>query len=108
MDEERFRLALLKLCEQQKSIVGWRHEKFRNAIEKHGALQTAKQLINGLHLSAGFRLLAEKGRLDLTVGSLIQGREWQALFSEEERHRAKKRLEDWALSPTGAESEQSS
>lgn len=75
---------------------------FLQMVEKEGGLRSAKILLHKPDLSEGFTALWERGRLDLTVESLVLKEPWRALFTEQELKIARKRLEDLnaSTSPT--------
>jgi hypothetical protein len=81
---------------------GYRAERFRQMVcppragQKttlyRGGLATAKKLLLGK--SAGFRVLDEKNRLDLSVESLVLRPKWAPLFTADELRIALLRLEE--------------
>jgi len=88
-----FHQAMLEVYENAKAI-GYTPTKFLQMVANKGGLQTAKQLINGTRLSDGFAILAEKGRLDLTVEAVSLEKKFRPLFTDEELETAKSRLMD--------------
>ena len=72
----------------------------RPRCEKHGG-GTARVLLNASNVSEGYVALWERKRLDLTVESVILGKEWHPLFSEEEREIARNRLAEYGYTPKG-------
>jgi hypothetical protein len=72
-------------------------------VNDRGGLQTAQSLLHTPSLSEGFTALWQKGRLDLTVEKLVLDRQWQDLFSDEEREIARKRLSELGYLPSGHE-----
>ena len=81
---------------------GYRAERFRQMICPprrglkgklyRGGLKTAKQLL--WKESAGFQVLDEKNRLDLSVEALVTQPAWASLFTEAELRAALIRLEE--------------
>ena len=83
---------------EEKFIAAW--EESREEAKKLGvrmrpvsdAMKTARQSLSGNRESDGFFLLAEKGRLDLSLEALAVDKRFTALFSDEEADRALARL----------------
>ena len=57
-------------------------------------LQQAHRILSGSRESDGFPLLAQKGRLDLSLEALAVKKQFTALFSDEEANHALMRLLD--------------
>ena len=55
-------------------------------------LKGAKRVLSGTRLSDGFNLLAQKGRLDLSLEALVVNKQFTALFTDEEANEALMRL----------------
>ena len=77
---------------------GYRATYFKNMLEDHGGLQTAKTLLHKPGLQYGFEFLWECGCLDITMEALILKPPWNNLFTEEEKEIARKRLRDCGYS----------
>jgi hypothetical protein len=83
---------------------GYRAERFRQMIcpprpglkgtHYRGGVVTAKKLLAKVDGTAGFKILDEKNRLDLSVETLILKPEWRPLFTEDELRLALLRLEE--------------
>ena len=56
------------------------------------AMKNAHRTLSGSRLSDGFNLLAQKGRLDLSLEALVIDKRFTALFSDEEANEALDRL----------------
>ena len=56
------------------------------------ALKNAHRLLSGTRESDGFGLLAQKGRLDLSLEALVVDKRFTALFSDDEANNALDRL----------------
>ena len=56
------------------------------------ALKNAHRLLAGTRESDGFSLLAQKGRLDLSLEALVIDKRFTALFSDDEANNALDRL----------------
>ena len=68
--------------------------RFWGMVSDHGALEAAKQLLRDPEEQPGLTRLWELGRLDLSVEALVLQERWDTLFSDEERQKARNRLED--------------
>ena len=81
---------------EQKFIAAW--EKKRTEAEKLGVrmrpldVAGAKRTLSGSRLSDGFNLLAQKGRLDLSLEALVVDKQFTALFTDDEANEALSRL----------------
>ena len=81
---------------EQKFIAAF--EKKRVEAEKLGIrmrsvdVKNAKRTLSGSRLSDGFNLLAQKGRLDLSLEALVVSKEFTTLFTDEEANEALTRL----------------
>ena len=81
---------------EEKFVAAW--EKNRAEAEKLGIrmrpldLKSAKRLLSGTRLSDGFRDLAAKGRLGLSLEALAIDKRFTALFTDEEANEALTRL----------------
>ena len=56
------------------------------------AVKSAKRLLSGSRLSDGFNLLAQQGRLDLSLEALAVDKRFTPLFTDEEANNALLRL----------------
>ncbi len=56
------------------------------------ALKNAKRTLSGSRVSDGFSLLAQKGRLDLSLEALAADKRFTELFTDEEANEALTRL----------------
>lgn len=65
---------------------------FLRMLAEHGGLATAKILLAKQHVSEGFTKLAELGRLDLSMESLVLENKWRSLFTDRELAIARNRL----------------
>ena len=81
---------------EEKFIAAW--ERNRAEAEKLGVrmrptdLAGAKRTLSGTRLSDGFNLLAQKGRLDLSLEALAVKKQFTALFTDDEANNALSRL----------------
>ena len=63
-------------------------------VQELGGVEAARRLISQDTVTAGFGRLWEMGRLDLSVEAFVLKPEYRALFSDEERTRARQLLAD--------------
>jgi hypothetical protein len=97
-----FDRAVLEIVERCRSELRYNPRYFRVMITQHGALEATRRLLHAPSVSDGFVTLWERGRLDLTVESLVVTDEFAALFTPQERAIARKRLDDFGSGPTAA------
>ncbi len=67
---------------------------FLRAVKRHGGVAAAKRLLAQKGLSNGLLKLREKDRLDLAMEALVLRPEYAALFTDDERATAARRLEE--------------
>ena len=84
--EEKFLIACADARQQA--------EKLGVRIRPTEDLQQAKRILSGHRESDGFALLAQKGRLDLSLEALAVKKQFTGLFSDEEANNALLRLLD--------------
>jgi hypothetical protein len=89
--EKQFDEAVDDLYRQWLDI-GHRASRFRQMLNRHGALRTVKKLLYRTGIPFGFNRLLELGRPDLTIETLILKEPWNSLFSDDERAIAMQRL----------------
>lgn len=89
--EAQFHQEMLKIYDEA-SKLGYYPTRFRQMVDEHGGLATAKRLLFGEVPSEGFGRLWELGRIDLTVESLALREPWRRLFTDEELSEAERRL----------------
>ncbi|RBQ21270.1 hypothetical protein DP939_00640 [Spongiactinospora rosea] len=97
MDElgRRFHRAMVTVYETAKRELGYDARRFLQMLSEHGGVATAKQLVWADTPSDGFTTLWTRGRLDLTVEAHMVQAEYESLFTEEERLKAARRLDDY-------------
>lgn len=86
-----FTAAVLRAVEECKRL-GYNPAYFTQMLAEHGAVETARRLINAPQATEGFARLWELRRLDLTVEAFACRPEFGALFNEQERNRSADRL----------------
>ena len=85
---------------EQKFIAAWAANREQAArigvrmrpVEDASAMKTAHYCLSGNRISDGFRVLADKGRLDLSLEALAVDKRFTGLFSDEEANQALTRL----------------
>lgn len=73
--------------------IGYRATGFWGMVIDHGALEAAKRLLREPEEQSGLMRLWELGRLDLSVEALVLQERWDTLFSDEDRQKARDRLD---------------
>lgn len=76
---------------------GYTASYFLRMLSEHGGVETARRLVNSDTPSEGFTRLWMMKRLELSVEALILKPEWQSLFNDDERKRARERLEKYGV-----------
>ena len=61
-------------------------------LEEGDAMKTAHRYLSGHRESDGFRILADKGRLDLSLEALAVSKKFTGLFNDDEANTALSRL----------------
>ncbi len=84
--EEKFLIACAAARQQA--------EKLGVRIRPTADLKQAKRILSGHRESDGFALLAQKGRLDLSLEALAVKKQFTGLFSDDEANNALMRLLD--------------
>ncbi len=69
---------------------------FLRAVRRQGGVAAGKRMLATKGLSNGLITLREKGRLDLTMETLVLKPEYATLFTDEERAIAARRLDEVA------------
>jgi hypothetical protein len=93
--EARFDTAMMNVYQRALTECGYNATRFLQMLFEHRGLETARKLLHAPKVSEGYTALWERQRLDLTVESLILKPEWYALFSDEDRDIARKRLAEY-------------
>ena len=87
---------------EQKFIAAWAANREQAArigvrmrpVEDAAAMKTAHYCLSGNRISDGFRVLADKGRLDLSLEALAADKQFTGLFNDQEANNALMRLLD--------------
>ncbi|MGI8333693.1 hypothetical protein ACRYCC_27405 [Actinomadura scrupuli] len=91
--ERQFNRAMTAIYETAKRELGYNATRFLQMLSERGGVATARQLLWSDTPSDGFTTLWTHGRLDLTVEAHVLLAEYESLFSEEDRQKARERLE---------------
>ena len=89
---------------EQKFIAAWTANREQAArigvrmrpVEDAAAMKNAHYCLSGNRISDGFRVLADKGRLDLSLEALAADKRFTGLFNDQEANNALMRLLDAA------------
>ena len=87
---------------EQKFIAAWAANREKAAaigvrmrpVDAAEAMKNAHRCLSGNRISDGFSILADKGRLDLSLEALVVDKRFTALFTDEEANNALMRLLD--------------
>jgi hypothetical protein len=96
-----FTEAMVGTYRNAKVRAGYDAKIFIGMVGERGGLATAQYLIRSDRPSDGYTALYERGRLDLTVEALVVSGEWDDLFPEEDRTRARDRLRAYGYDVSG-------
>jgi hypothetical protein len=91
--EKRFHRAMAGIYETAKRELGYNVTRFLQMLSEQGGVATARHLLWSSAPSEGFTTLWSHGRLDLTVEAHVLDSEFEPLFSDADRERARERLE---------------
>lgn len=98
--EKRFHKDMLNIYTVAKSELNYNATRFLQLISEKGGLKAAKQLISKEDEIAGFEVLWEMGRLDLSIETHVLKPEYDELFTDEERKICKERLDKYGFTST--------
>jgi len=91
--EKRFHDEMLRIYhEAKRNCPGYKGNRFIQMVHEDGGYMTAKNLLVNREIQEGFANLLICGCLHLTGEHLVLEPEFEGLFSEEERERARERL----------------
>jgi len=97
--DRQFDNAMVQIYLRAKAECGYNATRFLQMLTEHGGLGTAKRLLASDETQYGFTELWERGRLDLTVEAHVLKAEFEGLFPDEERQRARSRLKAHGYEP---------
>ena len=90
--EFEFTEAMIGICERSRKEVRYNPTQLRAMIAALGGVAAAHQILQKPTVTDGFSVLWEKGRLDLTVESLVVSPRFSELLPEDDIQRARDRL----------------
>lgn len=105
--EQRFDAAMMEIYDRAGREVAYWATRYLQMLRRRGGLDTARYQLQARFTSDGYARLRDAGRLDLTVEALVLRPEFEPLFSEAERARARDRLRRYRELPTAAQLEPS-
>jgi hypothetical protein len=94
---KEFDRRMVQIYERAKSEAGYNATYFLRMLSEHGGLETARRLVGSRQPSEGFTQLYLKGRLDLTVESLVLEETYRELFTDELLEHARSRLREYGV-----------
>jgi hypothetical protein len=92
----QFHKDMINIYEEARKI-GYNASRFKQMVANEGGFNVARKFIQSSNPSDGFVSLWELHRLDLTVEALVLKKEYQSLFSKEERIKVIDRLEEYGF-----------
>lgn len=93
----RFENAMRDIYARAKHEARYDAKAYLRMLAEHGGLGTAKRLLASSSVSEGFVALWERQRVDLAVENVVLRREFEQLFTDEERDTARRRLADYGF-----------
>src|SRR3954454_16550238 len=90
--ERDFHRAMTEIYQKAKRETGYNATRILQMVSEIGGLAAARRLLAAPAVSDGFTALWDRGRLDLTVETLVLSEQYQELFTEEEREKGAARL----------------
>lgn len=93
---KKFDKEMKALYKRQKRETGYYSEMNSYVLNDIGGYEAVKRLIHFKEDSEALKLFASKNRLDLAVESLVLKKDYENLFTENEKEICKKRLEEYA------------
>jgi hypothetical protein len=94
--EERLHQAMLDIYPRAGKETNYWGNYYLRAVKRHGGLATAKRMLRPKKdgkLDKGLLSLIDAGRRDLSVEAVVLSAEFRALFTDEERAEASRRIE---------------
>ena len=78
---------------------GYRPFGFRTKVEELGGLRAAKEFISTSGVQLGLVTLQKRGLLAISMEALVLQERWQSLFTDDERRKARERLNELGYNP---------
>ena len=95
--QKEFTSAMLDIYRSVVKETGYRPTYFLQMVTETSGYEAAMHLIYAGKPSDGYTELHSRRRLDLTVEVLVLRPKWNALFTDEDRTKARKRLEEYGF-----------
>jgi hypothetical protein len=92
---------MVGIYETAQRELGYNATLFLQMLSEHGGVVTTRHLLWSSAPSEGFTTLWSHGRLDLTVEAHVLDSEFESLFSDADRERARERLEAYGWRDRG-------
>lgn len=93
----KFDAAMKDVYVRAKREAGYDAKAYLGMLSEYGGLETAKRLLSTISVSDGFVALWERKRIDLAVENVILRSEFAALFTDDERETARRRLLEYGF-----------
>jgi hypothetical protein len=93
--QKEFTGAMLDIYRSVVKETGYRPTYFLQMVTETSGYEAAMHLIHAGKPSDGYTELHSRKRLDLTVEVLVLRPRWTVLFTDDDRAKARKRLEDY-------------
>ena len=90
--EKDFHIAMLQVYDDALRCCGYKATRFLKLVREVGGLAAVKTLLHRKDYSDGLVALWEGKCLDVSMEALVLNRRWTALFTDEDRAVAYKRL----------------
>ncbi len=88
-----FHRRMLQIYVLLRDETGYSAKRFLGAVRRHGGVEYAKQALRRpVQAQAGFQVLIDEGRLDISFEQLVSDPQFESLFSPTEIAEAKRRL----------------
>jgi len=92
---KEFTAAMVDIYRRVVKETGYRPTYFLQMVVETSGHEAAMHLIHAGQPSDGYTELYSRKRLDLTVEALVLQPKWNSLFTDDDRAKARKRLEDY-------------
>jgi hypothetical protein len=91
---EQFHQAMVDVYHDAKRLAHYNATYFYRMVLDDGGHEAARRLLTSAQISTGLAELWRKGRLDISMESLVLQPRFDTLFTDEEREIARRRLAD--------------
>jgi hypothetical protein len=98
----KFDAEMVDIYRRTGEAFGYWPNYFLRMVRNEGGVATAKKLLADSQVSAGFRRLVKARRLDLSVEYHVLRPRFAPLFTQQERAKARERLELYGFKPPAA------